>query len=70
VILDESTRRGNLMRQFQARLALGEIEVKCGDKDAGRVQLATLEQQARARGFGLIARQAGTLRGGSRAHSG
>jgi len=62
VILDESAKRGNLMRQFQTRLALGEIEMKWGDKAAGRVQLATLEQKAQARGFGLIARQAEALR--------
>lgn len=62
VILDESAKRGNLMRQFEARLALGEIEIKWGDKQAGRVQLATLEQEAQARGFGLIARQAAALR--------
>jgi DNA-binding winged helix-turn-helix (wHTH) protein/tetratricopeptide (TPR) repeat protein len=61
-ILDESAKHGNLMRQFQARLALGEIEMKWGDKAAGRVQLATLEQKAHARGFGLIASQAGALR--------
>ena len=61
-ILDNSAKNGNLMRQFQARLALGEIEMKWGDKRAGRVQLAALEQQAQAKGFGLIARQAGALR--------
>lgn len=61
-ILAESAKRGNLVRQFQARLALGEIETKWGDKSAGRTQLALLEQNARARGFGLIAQQAGALR--------
>ncbi|HEV2380410.1 MAG TPA: winged helix-turn-helix domain-containing protein [Terriglobia bacterium] len=61
-ILDESAKHGNLMRQFQAGLALGEIEMKWGEKQAGRVQLATLEQKAQARGFGLIASQAGALR--------
>jgi hypothetical protein len=61
-ILDESAKHGNLMRQFEARLALGEIEMNWGDKQAGRGQLATLEQKAQATGFGLIACQAGALR--------
>ncbi len=65
VILEDSAKHGNLMRQFQASLALGEIEMKWGDKEAGRVQLVALEQKAHATGFGLIARQARALRNGS-----
>jgi serine/threonine protein kinase/tetratricopeptide (TPR) repeat protein/TolB-like protein len=64
-ILAESAKHRNLLRQFQARLALGEIEVKWGDKTAGRARLGALEKDAQSRGFGLIARQAGALRNGS-----
>ena len=61
-ILDESVKHQNVMRQFQARLALGEIEIKWGNKTAARAQLSALEKDAQSRGFGLIARQAGALR--------
>jgi serine/threonine protein kinase/tetratricopeptide (TPR) repeat protein len=62
VILDDSAKRGNLVRQFQARLALGEVKAKWGDKAAARDHLTKLEQDAAARGFGLIARQCKALR--------
>ena len=67
-ILDESAKHQNVIRQFQARLALGEVEIKWGDKTAGRAELAALEKDAQSKGFGLIARQAGALRntGGAR----
>ena len=63
-ILDQSSRHQNVIRQFQARLALGEIEIKWGDKAAGRAHLSALEKDAQSRGFGLIARQAEGLRNG------
>jgi tetratricopeptide (TPR) repeat protein len=44
--------------QFEARLALGQIEMKSGDTAAGRARLAALEADAKAKGFGLIARKA------------
>ena len=61
-ILDESAKHGNVIRQFQARLALGEIEIKWGNRTTARAQLAALEKDAKSKGFGLIARQAGALR--------
>jgi eukaryotic-like serine/threonine-protein kinase len=61
-IRDESAKHQNVMRQFQARLALGEIEIKWGNKAAARAQLAALEKDAQSKGFGLIARQAGAMR--------
>lgn len=48
--------------EFQARLAEGEIEMKSGAFEAGRAHLASLEHDANAKGFGLIARQASTAR--------
>jgi serine/threonine protein kinase/DNA-binding winged helix-turn-helix (wHTH) protein/tetratricopeptide (TPR) repeat protein len=44
--------------QFGARLALGQIEIKAGDRAVGRAQLAALETEAKAKGFARIARQA------------
>jgi len=56
----EATKLGLTGMQFQARLALGEIEMKIGDTGAGRALLSTLERDANDRGFLLIARRAHT----------
>lgn len=56
--LAEATRIGFVGYQFEARLALGEIELKSGDAVKGRAGLAALEKEAKAKGFGLIARKA------------
>ena len=57
-VLTEATQHGDVRDQFEARLALGEIEIKSGDKAAGRAQLAALEKDTKAKGFALIARLA------------
>jgi hypothetical protein len=44
--------------ELEARLALGEIEIKSGKSASGRARLEALEKDARAKGFGLIAREA------------
>ncbi len=44
--------------QLQARLALGQMEMRWGDSTAAREQLSTLGKDATAKGFLLIARQA------------
>jgi eukaryotic-like serine/threonine-protein kinase len=49
---------GFLESQFEARLAAGEIEMKSTVFDAGRSTLESLEREATAKGFGLIAHQA------------
>jgi serine/threonine protein kinase/tetratricopeptide (TPR) repeat protein len=54
----EAKRLGFLGQQFEARLLLGEIEMKSGPIAAGRARLAALEKDATAKGFGLIARRA------------
>lgn len=57
-VLAEATRTGHLGLQFEARLALGEIEMQSGKTAAGRARLKALEKEAAAKGFGLIARKA------------
>jgi eukaryotic-like serine/threonine-protein kinase len=49
---------GFLTYQFEARLALAELEMQSGNKAAARSQFLHLEQDARTRGFGLIADKA------------
>jgi tetratricopeptide (TPR) repeat protein len=57
-IVDETTRRGYLRLAFEARLALAQMELRAGNVDAGRARLSTLQREAGAKGFALIARQA------------
>ena len=44
--------------QFEARLALGQIEMKSGRVAEGRAHLQALERDAQSADFALIARQA------------
>ena len=60
--LVEASKYGFAGHQFEARLSLGEIEMRLGKITAGRVRLAALEKEARARGFLLIARKAAAAR--------
>jgi ATP/maltotriose-dependent transcriptional regulator MalT len=48
--------------ELEARLLLGQIEVKSGETAAGRARLEALEREAADQGFGLIARQAAAAR--------
>ncbi len=58
-VLGEATELGLLGLTFEARLALGEIEIAAGDAaGAGRARLRTLAEEAESAGFGLIARAA------------
>jgi serine/threonine protein kinase/tetratricopeptide (TPR) repeat protein len=67
----EATRYRYLGYQFEARLALGQIEMKSGDAAAGRARLSALETEAKAKGFGLIARKAAeTIHRDSSHHAG
>jgi hypothetical protein len=61
-ILAETGQHGYLYFEYEARLALGEAEIRSGRGTAGRFRLATLERDSRASGFLRIARKA------SRAH--
>jgi tetratricopeptide (TPR) repeat protein len=56
--VDEATRRGYLRVAFEARLPLGEIEIRSGAREIGRTHLASLEKEAAKKGFVLIARKA------------
>ena len=58
LLLDESTRDGLVSYQFEIRLALGEIEMKSGKTAAGMARLKSLEKDATAKGFLLIAHKA------------
>ena len=56
--LTDAMKCGYLEYEFRIRLALGEIELKHGSADAGRVILQALSKDARAKGFGSVARSA------------
>ena len=56
--LAEATKANLLFSQYDARLALGELEVKSGKLAAGRTRLTTLQKDAEGKGFLLIARKA------------
>jgi len=59
-MLAETTRRGYKGYEFEARLTLGEIEMKSNEVEAGRRRLAVLEKEARSKGFALVAAKAAT----------
>jgi serine/threonine protein kinase/tetratricopeptide (TPR) repeat protein len=61
--LAEARQCGIIGYQFEARLALGEMEMKSGHLSAGRARLRALEEDAKRKGFGLIERKAGAVRG-------
>jgi len=51
---------------YEARLALGEIELKSADKTVGRSDLEALQKEASSQGFQLIAQKAAAVLGESR----
>lgn len=55
--------KGDVGDLFEARLALGEIEMKSGKTGVGRAHLAAVEKDAATKGFGLIARKAASALG-------
>ncbi|MCI0444620.1 hypothetical protein L0152_15610, partial [bacterium] len=56
--LEEAIRRGFVDIQFEARLGSGEIEIKFGKLPGSRDRMKVLEQEAREKGFALIAQKA------------
>jgi ATP/maltotriose-dependent transcriptional regulator MalT len=50
-------RRGSVLGEFEARLALAEAELKAGSQRLGRTRLQQLQKDARAKGFLLITRK-------------
>ena len=61
--LSDAMTHGYVGHQFDARLAPGEIHLKSVNVAEGRKELASLEHDARARGFMLIAQRAASARG-------
>ena len=60
--VDEATRMGYVSRAFDARHRLAEMQMRAGDRDRARAELARLETDAAANGFALIARKARVAR--------
>jgi tetratricopeptide (TPR) repeat protein len=58
-VIAEAKSQGFYGFELQARLAAGEVELKSGRRTAVRQELLALADEARVRGFGLIARAAG-----------
>ena len=58
VVVAQLAKVHRISDQFEARLALGEIEMKSGKSASGRARLAALEKEATTKGFLLIARKA------------
>jgi hypothetical protein len=58
-VIVESQRNGLPGLAFEARLALGEVEIASGFVTAGRARLAALEKEAGAKGYTWIAQRAG-----------
>ena len=56
--VSETTTRGLIDLQLEARLALGQLEIAGSNPAAGRARLAALEKEAAQKGFGLIAGKA------------
>ena len=56
--LTTATKSGLMQWQFEARLAIGELEMKSGKPAAGRAHLADLQKEATAKDFLLIAHKA------------
>jgi hypothetical protein len=60
-VLDSATRAGYPALQLEARLAAGEMSVHSSNASLALKELAALQREAAARGFGLIARKASGL---------
>jgi serine/threonine protein kinase/tetratricopeptide (TPR) repeat protein/TolB-like protein len=64
--LTNARKLGIVAAQFEVRLALGETEMKSRNPANGRAELASLERDARTKGFLLLARKAAACRKGRR----
>ncbi|HTE89463.1 MAG TPA: protein kinase [Terriglobales bacterium] len=61
-LIARATKLGCVSCTFEARLALGEIELESGRPTPGRTPLRTLEREAKSRGFILTAQRAAAAR--------
>jgi DNA-binding winged helix-turn-helix (wHTH) protein/tetratricopeptide (TPR) repeat protein len=57
-VIATSQELGYVGVELDARLALAEIEMKSGQATAGRARLTTIEADAKAKGYNLVARKA------------
>jgi hypothetical protein len=57
-VIGRHVKHGNVRYEFEARLALCEVEAKT---DPAAARAKTLEEQARSKGFALIARKAASV---------
>ncbi len=57
-VVAEATKARLVLDQYEARLALGELEMKSPDPSRGRARLLALQKDAQAKGLGLISRKA------------
>ena len=62
-MIAQAAQGGSVDYELQARLTLGQIELKHGNAVRGRRQLEQLEQDSRAKGFSLIANKAASAVG-------
>jgi DNA-binding winged helix-turn-helix (wHTH) protein/TolB-like protein len=62
-IINKSREMGYQGIELDARLALAEMEMKTGQTTDGRAHLATVESDAKGKGYNLIARKAALARG-------
>jgi eukaryotic-like serine/threonine-protein kinase len=61
-VIQEARGHGFLGLEFEAQLSLAELEKKTGRSAAAQEHLLSLEREAHAKGFGLIARKAVSAR--------
>jgi ATP/maltotriose-dependent transcriptional regulator MalT len=61
-LVNETTRKGVVPMQMEARLALAEARIAAGQVEHARSELESLEWDATRKGFGLVARKAAQLR--------
>ena len=64
VVLAEASKYGYLSVEYEARLAIGSIEAR-QNRESGRSQLRSLAQEAKAKGYLRIAREALAAEGGN-----
>jgi DNA-binding winged helix-turn-helix (wHTH) protein/tetratricopeptide (TPR) repeat protein len=60
--LAEATNSHLMALEFEAALALGEVEIQAGKASAGRARLQALEKDASSHGFLLVAKKAAAAR--------
>ena len=62
---ERATRQGYVGLELEARLRLGEVELRAGKANYGRARLEQLQKDAEAKGFLLIARKTRAVLNGS-----